>query len=124
MDKENKKDTTKDIQLNSYKSRYKYLLISFLVFFISFTAIIATGPESLDANKQISNVLLASLFISGLTYNILLGLCAKSISSSVITWVGLNIIFSPISWFFTMPMMRSRIKEAISKRTQLLESYN
>jgi len=124
MDTENKKDVGNDFLLNSYKSRYRLLLISFFVFFISLSLILVAGTEWLEANKQISEILYACLFISGLSYNIFLGLCSQSTSSSVLTWVGLNIIFSPISWLFTMPMMRSKIIETILKRKQLLESYN
>jgi len=124
MEQSNTNRIANDSLLKSYKSRYVVLLISFLVFGASFFLMINLGTEWLDSNKQINTILVSALLISALTYNIALGMCAQSIQSSVITWVGLNLIFSPFSWLVSMPMMRRKVKNAITERLKLLESYS
>ena len=104
--------------------RSRVLLISFTIFMVSLTLVVFLGSEYLENNKYISHAIFVFLYLSGLTYNIFLGLCATSASSSVITWVGLNIIFSPFSWLVTMPMMYSKMRGVITERKALISSYN
>ena len=110
------KSHQRDGLVRIYETRYRNLLITFWMFILSIVVTIIFGDV-------IAPIAALVMIVGGIGYNVFLGMCAKSVEGSVITWVGLNILFLPLSFLFTLLMMRSRIKGKIKYQREVLASY-
>ena len=123
----NSEETTKSgvgPLIKRHTQRQRALIISFIVFVLSFALFIYTMPEDPDADPNtISMLFFIIVFLSGLTFNISLWLCARSTESSAIIWVGLNILLGPFSTIFIVFMMNSKISKTISDLKVTRDSY-
>jgi hypothetical protein len=110
-----------DPEINKLIYRIKAFNIFALVYFVSFILLIALSVSEQASN--LSTFVVLAIFVSALMFNIYLGLLASSTQSSVITWVGLNIIFSPFSYLYTFPNMLSKAKQKLSELVDIKQSY-
>ena len=79
------------------------LLTVSLVLFIVPLILIPYKIVNVPENLEMPIFLIASLF--GLLYLVFLGILASKKNRSVIKWVGLTIIFSPIGHIVSYPLM-------------------
>ena len=112
---------TIDTEIRKLRNDIKAFKISALIFFMSFIFLIALSAS--DLVDGLSLVVVLAIFVSALMFNIYLGLLASSTQSSVITWVGLNIIFSPFSYLYTYFNMLNKAKQKLSALYEIKESY-
>lgn len=92
----------------SNKTGYNYrtlniLLTLSLLLFIAPFILIPFGIISVPESTQIPIILTALLF--GLIYYVFLGMLAAKKNRSVIKWVGLSFIFSPVGYIVSYPLI-------------------
>ena len=87
---------------SSYKNLY-IMLAACLIIFI--TPWVLIPYEVILVPKNIKMPILALGIFFGILYYVVLGILASKKNRSVIKWVGLSIIFSPIGHIVSFPLM-------------------
>ena len=106
-----------DSEINGLQSIRKFFIISFVVWAVSLVSVYSFIED------DIFGIVMAVLLVSGLSYTIILGLLASKTNSSVIIWVGLNMILAPLSFPITFFMMLNKVNKKLAELISVRNSY-